>query len=313
MTFREPKTWRGRVGPTDLNREVRDQLRALRSAVDALEASSGGSGTGILPTGYVMGWAGSTIPIGWLVCDGQLVSKGAYPDLYDIVLATYGSGTATTFVVPDFSSDFLRGVNSPGDGTTGTMGTTGGYSSAGLTLNHSGNMTYFGNSDTAGGSHSHNFNSQHSHNYNHGSNVWSFNDSHGHSFNDHSHAGNTTGSGTTTTGTGNLGTCAGHDHSISGSNANSWGGGHGHSGDIGNVNVTSSTIGQNGATTSSNAAQGDHVHSISHGHDMGHSHVVSDRFPEYDEINWLINWKADPGEDWFIAGEAILGTSMIGA
>lgn len=312
MTFREPKTWRGRVTTTDLNREVRDQLRSLRSAVTTLEA--GTPSTGILPLAYVMGWAGSTIPTGWLVCDGQQVSKGTYPDLYDALLTTYGPDTALLFSVPDFSGDFLRGVNSAGDGTMGTRGTTGGYTTANLSLSLSGgSFNYTGNSNS-GGAHTHTFNTGHSHTVNgHNSNVWSVSDSHGHSFNDHSHGGATTGSGGTNCGTGILGTNVAHAHNMSGSNSNSWGGGHSHSGDIGNgISFTSSNVGYN--LSPSTNSDGSHSHSVSHAHNPDHTHTtITDRLPEYDEINWLINWQTDPAEDWFIAGEAILGTSMIGA
>jgi microcystin-dependent protein len=312
MTFREPKTWRGRVTTTDLNREVRDQLRALRSAVTTLEA--GTPSTGVLPLGYVMGWAGSTIPVGWLVCDGQQVSKSTYPDLYDALLTTYGADTAMTFAVPDFSGNFLRGANSAGDGTLGTRGTSGGYANANLDLALSGgtfNVSVTSNSD---GNHSHGFNTQHSHTANHNSNAWSVNDSHGHNFNDHSHGGATTGSGGTTAGAGNLGTCVAHAHNMSGSNSTGWGGGHGHSGDIGNsVQFTSSTVGYDANTATTNNT-GAHSHAANHTHNPDHAHAtITDRLPEYDEINWLINWQADPEENWFIAGEAILGTSMIGA
>jgi len=313
MTFREPKTWRGNVDSTDLNREVRDQFRALRSAVSALESGGGGSATGILPLGFLIGWAGSTIPTGWLVCDGQKVSKGSYPDLYDSLSTTYGADTTLTFSLPNLSVDFLRGANSTGDGTVGARGGTGGYSTNSLTVTLAATTVVVNvSTNLDGGSHSHTYNSQHAHNYNHGSNVWSYGIDHGHNNNDHSHGGATTSSGGGNSGTGNLGTCTSHAHNMSNSNSITHNTAtHSHSGDIGNVNVTTTTIGQSSATTG--GTQGAHSHSGNHSHDIGHSHVISSLLPEYDDVNWLINWKTDTPENWFIAGSAHLGTSMIGA
>ncbi|MGA0186299.1 MAG: phage tail protein, partial [Ilumatobacteraceae bacterium] len=105
MTFRPPRTWRGRVRTTDLNREVRDQFRELRDALSALEASGGGGGATI-PVGMILPSARGDVPSGYLVCDGQSALIGTYPDLYDICGSAYGSPTATTFVLPDMTSRF---------------------------------------------------------------------------------------------------------------------------------------------------------------------------------------------------------------
>jgi hypothetical protein len=86
---------------------------------------------------------------------------------------------------------------------------------------------------------------------------------------------------------------------------------HSHSGDIGNVNVTTNAVGHSSVT--STGTGGAHTHNAVHSHDIAHSHVVADKLPEYDDVNWLINWKTDTPEDWFIAGEALLGAAMIGA
>ena len=319
MTFREPKTWKGGVRPTDLNREVRDQFRALRAALNALEAGGGGPSTGILPLGYIMGFAGANVPEGWLVCDGQLVSKGLsgtenYADLYDLLLTAYGVDTATTFQLPDLRQRFLRGVSSPGDGTFSSRGGTGGYVSNTETLTLASTLVTnnVAVTNNAGGSHSHTYNTQHSHNYNHGSNAWSFSNNHNHGNNDHAHGGGTTSSGGGNSGTGNLGTTSPHGHGVNNSNSTTHNAStHTHSGDIGNVNVTTSNVGHSSATSSGNL--GDHTHTSVHSHDIAHSHVLADKLPEYDDVNWLINYQTDTPEDWFIAGEAILGVAMIGA
>lgn len=70
---------------------------------------------------------------GWLVCDGSAVSRTTYAALFGIISDDYGNGDgSTTFNVPDYRGEFLRGVdagagNDPdaasrtdrGDSTTG--------------------------------------------------------------------------------------------------------------------------------------------------------------------------------------------------
>jgi len=64
------------------------------------------------PAGIIIFMAGDTTPDGdWLYCNGQVVSRVTYSDLYDAVGDTYGAGDgATTFGLPDFRGEFLRGL-----------------------------------------------------------------------------------------------------------------------------------------------------------------------------------------------------------
>ena len=49
-------------------------------------------------TGAVLPWAGgSSIPAGWLVCDGRYELRGTYPDLAAYLGETHGPYTATGF------------------------------------------------------------------------------------------------------------------------------------------------------------------------------------------------------------------------
>ena len=65
-----------------------------------------------LPPGIVMPFAGNsnTIPDGYLLCNGQAVSRTQYAALFAVIGVTYGSGDGSgTFNVPDFQGAFLRG------------------------------------------------------------------------------------------------------------------------------------------------------------------------------------------------------------
>lgn len=56
----------------------------------------------LLPTGSVLAFAGAVAPTGFLLCQGQAVSRTTYAVLFSIVGTTYGAGNGTTtFNVPD--------------------------------------------------------------------------------------------------------------------------------------------------------------------------------------------------------------------
>ncbi len=49
---------------------------------------------------------------GWLLCDGQEVSRTDYADLFEIIGTTFGSGNGTTtFNVPNYKGKFLQMIN----------------------------------------------------------------------------------------------------------------------------------------------------------------------------------------------------------
>ena len=92
---------------------------------------SSGGGSGAVPSGSIMAFAGSTIPTGWLICDGSAISRATYTDLFASIAITWGQGDgSSTFNLPDLRGRFLRGVggaagNDP-DANTRTALNTGG-------------------------------------------------------------------------------------------------------------------------------------------------------------------------------------------
>lgn len=84
-------------------------------------------------TSMIAAWPISTVPTGWLYCNGQEVSRTTYARLFALIGTDYGNGNgSTTFNLPDLRGEFLRGQddgagNDPdaasrtdrGDGTTG--------------------------------------------------------------------------------------------------------------------------------------------------------------------------------------------------
>jgi len=64
-----------------------------------------------VPTGTIQMYAGSTAPTGWLVCNGDAISRSSYASLFEICSTTYGVGDgSTTFNIPDMRAAAPVGV-----------------------------------------------------------------------------------------------------------------------------------------------------------------------------------------------------------
>ena len=62
--------------------------------------------------GMLIPFAGSTPPLGWLLCAGQTVSRVAYAALFAVVGTAYGAGDgATTFALPDLRGRVVTGMD----------------------------------------------------------------------------------------------------------------------------------------------------------------------------------------------------------
>ena len=77
--------------------------------------------TDTLPVGTVQPFLGLTPPLGYLICQGQLVSKVEYPELYNICKSTFGTETNTHFYLPDLRGKTIAGYDS-NDSTMNTIG-----------------------------------------------------------------------------------------------------------------------------------------------------------------------------------------------
>lgn len=76
-------------------------------------SSSGGGGGGSSLIGEIKAFAGSSAPSGWLLCQGQAVSRTTYASLFAIIGTTYGAGDGTTtFNLPNAEGRTLIGASS---------------------------------------------------------------------------------------------------------------------------------------------------------------------------------------------------------
>lgn len=70
--------------------------------------SSEKGGGGVV--GSIIPYGASTIPSGYLLCDGSAVSRTLYPDLFSVIGTNWGVGDgSTTFNLPDLRGRFMRG------------------------------------------------------------------------------------------------------------------------------------------------------------------------------------------------------------
>ncbi|MDF2506268.1 MAG: Tail Collar domain protein [Microbacterium sp.] len=104
---------------------VQQLLTMATSIHNAIKAAS--------PSGHIVAFAGATTPAGWILCDGQAVSRTTYAALFAAIGTTYGVGNGTTtFNVPN-----LKGRIPVGRDTAQTefdvLGETGGAKTHTLT------------------------------------------------------------------------------------------------------------------------------------------------------------------------------------
>ena len=126
------------------------------------------------PVGAIIPWLGATVPSGWLMCNGQTVSRTTYANLFAVIGTNFGAGDgSTTFHTPALEEYQIAGAASFSSaiGTGNASGTTGAglfsahsseshshsltnssYTEIGHTMNHSHTASV---SSSTGGSHSH--------------------------------------------------------------------------------------------------------------------------------------------------------------
>jgi microcystin-dependent protein len=114
--------------------------------------------TGIegIPTATIVPWSTSSVPTGFLECNGAAVSRSTYSALFAIVGTTYGAGDgATTFNVPDLQDNVAVGKSG-----TKALASTGGANTVTSTGNVGGSTANATLTEAQLASHTHNFRSQ---------------------------------------------------------------------------------------------------------------------------------------------------------
>ncbi|HET7110120.1 MAG TPA: tail fiber protein [Gemmatimonadales bacterium] len=104
----------------------------------------------IVPPGTIAMYGGTTAPSGWVMCDGASYARGTtsadpYFLLFSAIGTAYGSGSGTTFSVPDLRNRFPFGRATPS-----TAVATGGWRDA-VVVDHGHNQNSHGHGNDAHG------------------------------------------------------------------------------------------------------------------------------------------------------------------
>ena len=105
---------------TDGTEGESDGVAATPAAVATVQAAVDDLNIALaLPAGVTVPYAGATSPTGWLLCNGQAVSRTSYPRLFEAIGTTYGNGDgSTTFNVPDLRECNPVGIGKRASGVT---------------------------------------------------------------------------------------------------------------------------------------------------------------------------------------------------
>ncbi len=104
-----------------------------------------------IPTATIIPWTDSSVPTGYLECNGQAVSRSTYSALFAIVSTTYGTGDgSSTFNVPNLADNVPVGKSN-----NKALASTGGANTVTSTGNISGSTANATLSTPQLASHSH--------------------------------------------------------------------------------------------------------------------------------------------------------------
>lgn len=100
----------------------------------SLALISGGTLYADAPVGSIQAYGGNSAPWGWLLCQGQAISRTTYAELFNVIGTSFGEGDgSTTFNVPDLQGKTLVGYNSS-ETEFNAIGKTGGEKTHKLTV-----------------------------------------------------------------------------------------------------------------------------------------------------------------------------------
>jgi microcystin-dependent protein len=243
----------------------------VNSQAGAAPPPTGGAS---VPVGVISAFGGSSVPSGWMLCDGSSRSTSSYSELYGIIGYTYG-GSGSSFRLPDLRGRFPLGVNpttltnnrvGPNHSTAKVMGGVGGLEVVTLSTGDLPSHSHSGTA-TSNGSHTH------------GGDI--------HAAGSHTHTGSTSSNGS-------------HSHTgyvAAPTEANCQGD---NTKPVRDQSGTTSTDGAHQHIVTGIELNGSHTHTVTIAANGAHTHSVTlgstgggsshDNTPPYITVNYMIKW-----------------------
>ncbi|WP_304625889.1 phage tail protein [uncultured Parasutterella sp.] len=103
------------VIPTAATKLIEQYISALKTYIAA---------NGALPIGALLPYVGTTVPKGYLICNGASLLRSDYPDLFNVIGTRFGAVDSAHFKIPSLHHQFIE--------ATTTLSEVGTYVSAGL-------------------------------------------------------------------------------------------------------------------------------------------------------------------------------------
>ncbi len=97
----------------------------FNSGINSVSGKMREQGNSIVPVGVIFDYAGSSVPAGFLFCNGDAVSRTTYAALFGAISTTYGVGDgSTTFNVPDYRGRVAAGKDDMGAAAANRLSAT---------------------------------------------------------------------------------------------------------------------------------------------------------------------------------------------
>lgn len=89
---------------------IRNLLNVISSYNTQVISLTDSTGERLLQSGMMMAYGGAAAPTGWLLCQGQSLSRTQYPLLFTAIGTTFGSADGTHFNLPDMRGRAAVGI-----------------------------------------------------------------------------------------------------------------------------------------------------------------------------------------------------------
>lgn len=115
-------------GVTNVENRILQERNLTRADVAKATSDLAATMAALIPIGSIFPFVGGQAPSGFALCNGQVLDRTQFAELFRLIGTKYGTTNSNNFKVPDLSGRFLVGI-----GTGYSLGDTGGSQTVALT------------------------------------------------------------------------------------------------------------------------------------------------------------------------------------